>query len=181
MDSKKFAVMWLLVVLLALSSFAQTIKSDYHKESDFSKWRTFKFQEVPRPPKDPLYDKMEIEQAMRAQLQDQLEKLGLKPAEKNPDCLISYRVLAKTYKNVYGGTGVGITTTADVWENLYSERTLFLDFADAKTNDLAWRGTSTTNVMPSDPKDDYAKDIKKLMERFKKDEEAQRKGKASTK
>ncbi|HXZ78750.1 MAG TPA: DUF4136 domain-containing protein [Terriglobales bacterium] len=177
MNPKKFGVIWLSVFFVAAFSSAQTIKSDYHKESDLSKWKTFKFQDVPRPPKDPLYDKMEIEQSMRSQIQEQLEKLGLKPADKNPDCLISYRVLAKTYKNVYGGSGVGITTTADVWENLYSVRTLSLDFADARTNDLAWRGTSTTNVMPSDPKDDYTKDIKKLMERFKKDEEAQRKNK----
>ncbi|HMK30222.1 MAG TPA: DUF4136 domain-containing protein [Terriglobales bacterium] len=171
------AMLCLLLLASPSASFAQTVKADYHKDIDLAKWKTFKFQDVPRPPKDPLYDKFEIEQGMRTELQEQLQKLGLRPADKDPDFLISYCVMAKTYKNVYGGSGVGITTTKDVWENLYSERTLFLDLADTRTKDLAWRGTATTNVMPSDPKDDYTKDIRKLVERFKKDVEAQRKGK----
>lgn len=86
------------------------------------------------------------------------EGLTLTSAESNPDFLVSVhgwaqsKIEVNNYGYAYGGAyrygayGTGyVVPVTDVRE--YKEGTLLLDFVDAKTKQLVWRGTATDTIV----------------------------------
>lgn len=85
----------------------------------------------------------------------ELEARGMRLSSENPDFLIALHGMAQTKVNVtdYGYSygrywGMG---PRDIDVNTYQEGTVFLDFVDAKSKELFWRGIGSSVVEPDLP------------------------------
>jgi len=65
-----------------------------------------------------------------------------------------------------------------VWVDQYAEGTAIVEFRDSKSGELVWRGFVTGTVDPDKSDEKISKGIKKLIERFAKDREKQKKAAA---
>ncbi len=142
------------VLLLAAggcSSF--TVDTDYEPGTDFRKYTTWSWFAGPKPSGSGL-DGL-TEGRIRAALESQLPKHGLaKGTEGATDLLVAYNVsvtqrLEVTPTTMYYGYGwghgyVGSSYGGEV--RTYDEGTLIVDFIDAKTKSLIWRGTARGTV-----------------------------------
>ncbi|MEH0158402.1 DUF4136 domain-containing protein [Limibacter armeniacum] len=174
---------WLLLVLLffSLISSAQ-VKSDYDKDTDFSKYKTYSFEGWQKDSDQQLndFDKERIQNALKSEF----DKRGMTLIEGDADAKIAlYLVLDKkesttAYTDFMGGMGYGprwgwgmgaggmATTTYS--ENDYLEGTLVVDMYDSQNNDLKWQGVLTTiaNEKPKKREKSIPKKIKKLMKKY---------------
>ncbi len=124
---------------------------DYDKEADFNKLKTFKWLPLPEKEIAPSIVKKRIIKAVNYQL----ELKDFKKAEKNPDFLIALHTGKQAKVNIrergysygrYGRHG-GISSSVDVYQ--YEEGTAIVDFVDAQSKELIWRGTATAVIDPT--------------------------------
>ena len=157
-----------MLVLFAFTAvFAMSVNSDYQKNFDFSKLRTFTFK-TDRASNDPLstntLEAGRIQNALAAQLQAN----GFTQSSQNPDFIVAFysRTKQKTQVQSLGGFGpgfgwgrgfgwgYGIPYSArwrwgygpDIWTTNYTEGCVMADIIDARTNELVWRGRVTDTV-----------------------------------
>ncbi|MCK6460911.1 MAG: DUF4136 domain-containing protein [Planctomycetes bacterium] len=137
------------LALLAACSSVST-NYDYDMSYDFSKLKTYRWADIPaKSDADPL-----VVQRVGSAVESGLKAKGYAQAEGAPDFLVATYVGRRTRIQVtdwgygygprghwYGGGGV------DVYE--YEEGSLIIDIVDAKTRQLAWRGTAIGIVDPS--------------------------------
>jgi hypothetical protein len=112
MTTKKLLAFSTVLMFFVLSSCGPTLKvaSDYDKSNDFTKYKTYKY--IPQPfdtvtmePLVPLFRQRRIE----AGIDLQLENLGYRYSEDNPDFLVSYFVkVAQETRLESGGVSIGI-------------------------------------------------------------------------
>ena len=135
------------VLLFACSSVSTNF--DYDTSYDFSKLKSYRWADIPsRAEANPL-----IVQRAGAAVEAQLKAKGYVPAEGQPDFLVATHVGRQSKIQVtewgygygpraawYGGGGV------DVYQ--YEEGSLIVDIVDARTKQLAWRGTATAVIDP---------------------------------
>jgi len=136
------------------------IQFDYVKDENFSKFSTFDFITVrfrmdKQPNKKQLFE--EIKKAVATQMQEK----GFKKTSENPDFLIAihaYRTgtaegvtdLGYRYANYarywrgdkYWGDGTSIEQID------FKEGTLVIDFVEAKSKEMIWRGVATSSLPP---------------------------------
>ena len=172
-------------VFVATLSFAQ-VKSDYDKNTDFSKYKTFTFEGWQKNSDQQLndFDKKRILDAFTSEFNAR----GMSLVESNGDAAIAlYIVLDKktsttAYTDYTGGIGYGgrrgwgmgmggvgmgsATTTYD--ENDYTEGTLVVDMYDAGGKNLLWQGvmTKTVNEKPEKREKTIPKNVSKLMKSY---------------
>lgn len=134
---------------------AQKVSYDYNKNADFAAFKTYAHKEGTKVGQ-PLIDERIV-----AAIDTQLAAKGLTKAESNPDVFVVYHLAfdkekdISTYSSGYGG-GYGPygwgwgggwgggTTTTQVRDILIG--TLVIDLADAKGNQLVWRGMGVKEV-----------------------------------
>jgi len=103
-----FVIIVSAIVACSASSF--NVTSDYDRDNDFTKYRTYKY--IPQPfdsvtlePLVPLFRQRRIE----AGIDLELEKRGYRYAEENPDFLVSYFVkVGQGTRQGGGGVGIGV-------------------------------------------------------------------------
>ncbi|MEH0154855.1 DUF4136 domain-containing protein [Limibacter armeniacum] len=172
----------LVLVLLGTTAFSQ-VKSDYDKDTDFSKYKTYSFAGWQKNSDQQLndFDKERIQSALKSEF----DKRGMTLTEGDADAKIAlYLVLDKktsttAYTDYMGGMGYGprwgwgmgpgfgaATTTYN--ESDYTEGTLVVDMYDASDSKLIWQGVMTTiaNEKPKKREKSIPKKIKKLMHQF---------------
>ncbi len=168
--------------VLSWPAFAST-KSDYDKEYDFSKLKTFDFKMQHRVAKDPLGQNGLWERRIEQDLVADLQKQGFERSEHStPDFLVAYYMGTKERVDTrylgYGFPGrwgwrhrgwFGWPSGIDVWEIPYTESTLVVDVIDARTNQLVWRGYDTDNIDLNKSEKTIAKAVETLVERFTKE------------
>lgn len=166
-------------VLLAAASaapvaHAQTVKADYDKRADFSKYKTFAFRkgtDAPTP-----FAQERIVNAISTQLKTR----GLTESE-TPDLLVYTHVQISSEKRVdttgygyggypgWGGWGGGFATTSATVTDI-PIGTLVTDVVDAKSNELVWRGIATdtllTNPTPEKSEKRINKAVAKLFTKY---------------
>ncbi len=112
MANRKLPFLIIILTLFIFSSCGSSFKvvSDYDKENDFSKYKTYKY--IPQPfdtvslePLVPLKRQRRIE----AGIDLQLEKLGYRYSEENPDFLVSYFVKVDQSTRQSGGAYIGVS------------------------------------------------------------------------
>jgi hypothetical protein len=159
-----------LALMLAIGStaFAQDVKTDYAKGTDFSQYKTFMWIKEPQTT-NPLTKQRVIDDVNAA-----LTAKGLQLVTGNADLCIAAHAATKqnqTLNTFYDGFGGGwrwggrfgsAMTTVDT----YTVGTLVVDIFDSKTKDAIWRGTSS-KTLSDDPAKNAASLNKAVAKMFK--------------
>lgn len=184
MKNKIFLKLTMVVLCLATTNVFAQVKSDFDKNTDFSKYKTYVFDGWQKNSDQKLndFDKKRILEALKAEF----DTRGLTLVDNNADAHIAlYIVLDKktsttAYTNYMGGLGYGPrwgwgmggmgmgTATTTYSDNDYIEGTLVVDMYDSSDKKLVWQGVLTTDVNEKPEKRDKTvpKKIKKLMKKF---------------
>ena len=145
-----------LALVAAPALLAQKTSYDYNKEIDFSTFKTYALKDGTKVGQQLIDDRIEsaIEAALAAK--------GLTKSASNPDVYVVYHVAFDKEKDIstfssgygggygaygwgWGGAGwAGGTTSTQVRDILIG--TLVIDMADAKKNQVAWRGMGVKEV-----------------------------------
>lgn len=186
MKVSKLFLAVLFVAAVVPAAFAASTKSDYQKDFDFGRLRTFAFK-TDRANNDPLaVNTIEAERIQTA-LARQLEANGYTPDTSNPDFTVAFysrtRERTRIQSTGFGfgpgfGWGYGVPFRGrwrwgygpDIWTTTYMQGCVMADIIDTRTNELVWRGVvqDTVNGIGQSEKEanNAAKD---LVKRFLKD------------
>jgi hypothetical protein len=150
------------------AAFAQNVKTDYNKGTDFAQYKTFMWIKEPQTT-NPLMRQRVIDDVNAA-----LTGRGLQLVTSNADLCIAAHAATKqnqTLNTFYDGFGGGwrwggglgsATTTVDT----YKVGTLVVDIFDAKNKEAIWRGTSS-NTLSGDPQKNAGNLNKAVVKMFK--------------
>jgi len=173
------------VVLLSLAlllcgaaeGFAQDVRYNFDKDTDFSKFKTYKWVTI----KDSDHLNELTEKQITAALDAELAKKGLTKADAdNADLYIGYQTAVGSEKqfNSYSsgwGTGpgwgrgwyggYGSTTTTGSTSTIYVGQ-LDLDMYESAKKELVWRGTVSKTIDPKAKPDKQQKNITKSVQKL---------------
>jgi hypothetical protein len=154
-----------IALLFATASFAQQVKTDYDRTTDFSHYKTYSWEKVQT--QDPLWVDR-IKEAVNAALAAK----GLTSVESGGDIAIVAMEMTKnqrTLNTFYDGFGGGwrwgggfgnATTTVDN----YKVGTLVVDLFDANAKKVIWRGSASDTL--SDKSDKNIKNLDKGVQKM---------------
>jgi Domain of unknown function (DUF4136) len=184
MKMKKISWLGLaLALIVANTALGQDVRYNFDKNTDFSKFKTYKWVDLKNAEKvDDLVDK-DIKQAIDTQLvQKGLSKVDSDTA----DLYIGYQTAIGTEKQFnsystgmggpgwgygggwYGGGwygGGGMSTTTGTTTTIYIGQ-LAVDMYDSAGKDLVWRGTASKTIDTKAKPDKRAKNLAKAMEKL---------------
>ncbi|GGF47153.1 hypothetical protein GCM10011339_39600 [Echinicola rosea] len=159
------------------------VKSDYDKETDFSKYKTYSFEGWQKESDQHLneFDKKRILESLKSEF----AMRGMVHSEDNADAKIALYVVldqktsTTAYTDFMGGYGYGprwgwgmgagnVSATTTYSNDDYTEGTLVVDMYDSDSDKLVWQGILTSTVTEKPEKRDKTipKNIKKLMKKF---------------
>ena len=154
---------------------AQDIKYNYLQGTDFSKYKTYRWVQIP----DVEYPNSIIDDQIKRAIDTQLALKGLTKTEDNPDLYVTYQVAVTQEKqwNSYstGGSpwgwgrwgGWGGTTTAT--SSTINVGTLNCDIYEVATKKQIWRGQASKTLGSGKDPQKVEKNLNKAMEKlFKK-------------
>ena len=154
-----------IVLLAATVSFAQQVKTDYDRSTDFSQYRTYSWEKVQT--QDQLWVDR-IKEAVNAALT--AKGWTQVPSGGNVSIvaieMTRNQQTLDTFYNGFGGGwrwggGFGDATTT---VNTYKVGTLVVDMFDANTKQLIWRGSSSDTL--SDKSDNNIKNLDKGVQKM---------------
>ena len=156
-----------IALLSATVSFAQQVKTDYDRNTDFGQYKTYSWEKVQT--QDSLWV-ARIKEAVNASL----TMKGLTPVESGGDLAVvaiettqNQQTLNTFYDGLgggwrwrgFGGFGEATTTTQN-----YKVGTLVVDLFDAHAKTLIWRGSSSDTL--SDKSDKNIKNLDKGVQKM---------------
>jgi hypothetical protein len=166
-----------LSLMMATSALCQDVRYNYDKDTDFSKFKTYKWvviKDAQQP--DDITDKQ-----IKASIDTQLSTKGLSKTDgDNADLYLAYQVAMTTEKQFtsyntgtggwgygpgwYGGgwygAGGGMTTGST--STIYVGQ-LALDMYDSAHKDLVWRGSASKTLDPKAKPDKREKNLNKAV------------------
>jgi len=158
--------------LFAVGAQAQSIQSDYDRNSELPKFKSFNFTISRRSAGDPLAQDSLNNERIKNALLLKLTSTGfrIETAEK-PDFAVAYFVTTKNKFDLrdYGYGPPRWFGSRDIRVDQYTEGTLTVDFIDTKTNQLVWRGRASGAVELKSMDEKITKAVDKLINRFIKD------------
>ncbi len=148
-----------LFLMAAGGAFAQDVRYNFDKNTDFSKFKTYKWVQLKGADKlDDLTDKQ-----IKAAIDAELAKKGLTKTDSDKaDLYVGYQTAVgqekqfTSYSNDWGYGpgwgrgwygGMGTTTTTGQTSTIYTGQ-LALDMYDAANHDLVWRGVASKTLDP---------------------------------
>ncbi len=165
-----------LLLAVTVSALPQSVKTDYDKSVDFSKFHHYEWRDSPEFEKQPelkTHYAVGID-VVRSAVNKGLMAKGYTPVDFTPDFYVTIFM---------GSKGMTDVTTLDtgwyswgtywypMWTSVmvthYTEGMLILDFVDAKTKRLAWRAFCKDDIR--DPKtrhENVERAVKKALKRF---------------
>jgi hypothetical protein len=147
MNTRKAILTGLVAFVLTAASFAQQVKTDYDRNANFSKYKTFSFEKVQTS--DPLWV-----DRVKSAISSSLTEKGMTQVESGGDISIIAIGMTNTQQTLdtfYNGFGGGwrwggrfgdATTTTET----YQVGTLVVDLYDSSTKELLWRGSASDTV-----------------------------------
>jgi hypothetical protein len=158
------------MVAIASATFAQNVKTDYNKGTNFAQYKTFMWIKEPKTT-NPLMRQRVIDDVNSA-----LAAKGLQLVTSNADLCIAAHAATKqerTLNTFYNGFGGGwrwgggfgnATTTVDT----YQVGTLVVDIFDSHTKEAIWRATSSKTLSDNPQKnaDNLNKAVVKMFKNF---------------
>ena len=156
MKTRKAICLLLCMGLISACSTIQGVEYDYNEEADFSRYKTYDWMPVPTKAK---MDELVVERVKKA-VTAELGARGLKKDSQNPDFLIAGH-LGKEDKVEIEDWGYGyygprrvhrgsVRAGGGISTYHYEEGTLILDFVDAGSKKLVWRGSAKARVQNVD-------------------------------
>lgn len=165
------SLLGLVLGLLVGSAAAQSVQSDFDRTFQFSNLKTFSFAVQRRGATDPLAADSLNDGRIRTGLESQLIANGYHMETEKADFVIAYYVKTKNKLSVqdYGYGPPRWFGGRDIRVNQDTEGTLMVDFIDARTNQVVWRGRAvgTLDLKGVDKK--ISKSTEKLVKQFVKD------------
>jgi len=157
--------------LMAVSAAAQSVQSDFDRSFRFSDLKTFRFAVQKRAATDPLASDSLNDGRIRSGLEMQLTDSGFHFEKEKSDFVIAYYVTTKNKLNVqdFGYGPPRWFGSRDIRVNQYSEGTLMVDFIDAKSNQVIWRGRASGTLEMKGVDKKISKSVEKLIKQFLKD------------
>ena len=160
----------LLALGMAVGCASLKVNTDYAREADFPKYKTFEYVDTLNNIEDtnPLGHRRIVEGIRREMLGKGLQEEG-----SNPDFYVTYHGEEKAQVSLdtnhygygpgwYWGGGMGTSTTQ---VRTYTEGTLVVDIWDAKAKQLLWRGVASDTISDN-PEKNIAKVNKALAKMF---------------
>jgi hypothetical protein len=164
------------IFLFASKSSAQQVKTDYDRNADFGKYKTYSWEQVKT--QDPL----NVERIKNA-VNTTLGAKGWTRVDSGGDvCLIAMEVTRdqQTLNTFYdgfgggwgwrrfGGGGFGGLGDATTTTETYKVGTLVVDLFDARTKQLVWRGSSSDTLSNNSDKniENLDKGVEKMFKKF---------------
>ncbi len=140
-------------VLLAASCAGVYVSEDYDKRAPVDSYKTFHWMSKPEKMPESARAAFERNPLLGKRIQEIageiLEKKGLKLDPDNPDILVNYYVGFNERVDIDGwGYGYGPhwgyfwPRIRPYYSYVYTEGTLVMDFVDAKTKEMVWRGVA---------------------------------------
>ena len=158
-----------ITLLFAAASFAQHVKTDYNRGTDFSQYKTYSWEKVQT--KDALWV-----DRIKGAVDAALSAKGLTQVATGGDlAIVAMEMTQKhqalnTYYDGFGGGwrwggGFGNATTS---VDNYKVGTLVVDLFDAKTKDIVWRGSASDTLSDKSDKNikNLDKGVQKMFEHF---------------
>ncbi|HUD73307.1 MAG TPA: DUF4136 domain-containing protein [Dongiaceae bacterium] len=161
--------------IVAPPAFAQSVKADYDKKTDFTQYKSFVFKpgtDAPTP---------FAQERIVAAIGDQLKLRGMTAGAGTADLEVFTHVKLSTEKRMdvtsfgyggyagWGGWGGGFGTSSVMVTDI-PMGTLMVDLVDTKTNQLVWRGiasdTLSTNPTPEKSEKRINKAVSKLFYKY---------------
>jgi hypothetical protein len=172
---KALIVQVLVMALCACGALAAEEKSDYDRSYSLERMRSFRFV---AQTKGPFADALAGDELAAKRVQNAIElnliAVGL-AKEQNADFTVSYRAALRNQTQV-SASGLPRLGAGRVWVDSYTVGTVIVEFRDAKSGDLVWRGLISDTVDASQSEEKINNGIKKLIARFAKDREKQQAG-----
>ena len=162
-DMRRFSIFFvLLMVIISIGCYPiYGVGYDYDKKSDFSQYRTYDWLPISPEAWMKSSDVKYIEKAVNTQL----EARGRKMSSKNPDFLVSVQVAkdgelrVTDYSLLYG-------QPVEPEKRVHKEGTLALDFVDATSQNLIWRGWARAELRQIKAPEKRAQRIKSAVEKI---------------
>jgi hypothetical protein len=164
-----------LIVCIGLIFGCSTIhgvKYDYNKQTDFSRYRSYDW--MPTPASADM-NKLVIARVKKA-IEAELGVKGLNKTSQNPDFLIAEHLGKKDkvrvenwgygYYGPHPGYWGGFWGPGGVSTHQYEEGWLILDFVDAGSKKLIWRGTAKAEIQNIDSPEKSEKLINKAVKKI---------------
>jgi hypothetical protein len=160
-----------MMFLIAGNSFAQKVKTDYDRNADFGKYKTYSWEQVKT--QDPLnVDRIKNDVNMT------LAAKGWTLVNSGGDvCIVAMEITQNqqtlnTFYDGFGGgwrwRGFGGFSEATTTTETYQVGTLVVDLFDAKTKELIWRGNSSDTLSNNSNKniENLDKGVEKMFNKF---------------
>jgi uncharacterized protein DUF4136 len=161
------------LVLCAGAAFAQNVQTDYDRNFNLGKLRTYGFIEQTRRPGDPLAASPINDRRIHDALNSQLGANGLSSSNQ-PDFWIAYSVTTRKGLDIQDNRFGIWQRMGSVNVNQTTEGTLVVAFFDAATNQEVWRGYAAGTLNPKNFDKDVNKACAKLIQKFKKNQLGQK-------
>jgi N-acyl-D-aspartate/D-glutamate deacylase len=173
---RTIAISVLLILSLCVTGLAAAeVKSDYDRAFDMSRLQSFRFADHSRrSPKDALASDELAAKRLHSAIQNNLVGLGMQQQATGADFEVFYFATLRNQAQVTT-SGRPRWGMGAVWVDQYVQGTVVVQFLDAKSGELIWRGFVTDAVDPAKSEEKINKGIKKLIDRFAKDREKQKK------
>jgi hypothetical protein len=178
-----------------LSACSSAVNVEQRADVNFAKYRTFDFADTEvktQGDQNPLLNSPIAQDRIKQAIASELAKRGLRQVESNPDFLVtthtyveraertvydSYPGANYAYPYAVGYRGRFLPINYGAWYSptyyqtprteQYREGTLVLDFIDARTNNLVWRGSMADPVDdPARLGSEFSKSAKEILDKF---------------
>ena len=165
------SLLGLVLGLLVGSAAAQSVQSDFDRTFQSSNLKTFSFAVQRRGATDPLSTDSLNDGRIRTGLESQLIANGFRMETGKADFVIAYYVKTKNKLSVqdYGYGPPRWFGGRDIRVNQDTEGTLMVDFIDARTNQVVWRGRAVGTLDMKGVDKKISKSTEKLVKQFVKD------------
>ena len=149
----KYILIPVLGFMAGCASSLPSVKTDYDKEADFSRYSSFNWSEEIENQKDshPILDNSLVRKRIKNAIRSEMEGRGYTFAE-NADLLVNFHLVFedKTGYTTYPSYGYSYWRRDNIRPYNYKEGTLIIDLIDRKQNQLVWQGY-TEGIMNEKP------------------------------
>jgi hypothetical protein len=163
----------LFLLLCAGGALAQSVQTDYDRNFNLARFRTFGFYQQQRRPNDPLAASPINDRRIHDALQTQLGTNGFSASDQ-PDFWIAYSVSTRKGLDIQDNRMGVFQRLGNINVNQVTEGTLVVVFIDAATRQEVWRGYAEGTLNPKDFDKDVNKAVAKLIQKFKKNQAGQK-------
>ncbi len=171
----------LLLLTVILGCTGARVKTHHDPEFNFRNYHNFAWVEVPKKQFEHITDQrrllLNIDAHVREAVTEELGKKGFTLSEESPDFLIAYhtgvqdKLKVQDWGYAYARSSRYWGGRDDIELTYYRQGTLILDFVDAATKELSWRGVARKTLESGEPDEQTVRAnlraaVKRIIEKF---------------